>query len=145
MFAVAGLATIVDLVTKFGALALPSSGVSLLPGFDLRLTFNKGVSFGLLAPSTEYGAIALFALALAVTMWVIWLGWRASSEWERASYGLIIGGAVGNLLDRLPDGAVTDFLALYVADWHFPTFNLADVSISFGVCLLLLSMRRRQS
>lgn len=145
LLALAGAVTTCDLATKVWAEALPTGGLSLLPGFDLRLAFNTGVSFGLFAPSTGYGAIVLVAAALAVTLCMVWLGWHASGKWERASYGLIIGGAVGNLLDRLFDGAVTDFLDLYVADWHFPTFNLADVSISCGVGLLLLSAMRRQS
>lgn len=128
-----------DLVTKAWALTLPIEGVSILPFFNLRLGFNTGVSFGLLAAEGVHGYVVLIVLTLAVSIFFLVLAWRTPRALERAAFGAIVGGAFGNLLDRLPDGAVTDFLDLHAGGWHFPTFNLADVTISAGVGLLLLA------
>ncbi|OYX00849.1 MAG: hypothetical protein B7Z15_20035 [Rhizobiales bacterium 32-66-8] len=73
------------------------------------------------------------------------LAWISCRPLQRAGYGAIVGGAFGNLLDRLPDGMVTDFLDLHAGGWHFPTFNLADIAISAGVGLLLLAAFGRRS
>ncbi len=138
---VAGL----DLVTKAWALTLPSGGLQVIPGFDLRLGFNTGVSFGLLAAEGVYGYAILLVFTMVVTLFFLWLGWQTRASLERAGYGAIVGGALGNVLDRFPDGAVTDFLDLRAAGWHFPTFNLADVAITTGVGILLLGALKRHA
>ena len=135
---IAGLAAL-DLATKSWALRLPEAGLSILPFFDLHLSFNTGVSFGLFAAEGVHGYMVLLAVTLTVSVFFLWFAWGAKRVLERAGYGAIVGGAFGNLIDRLPDGAVTDFLDLHAGGWHFPTFNLADVAITAGVLLLLLS------
>lgn len=137
-----GLVVVLDLVTKAWALMLPASGLPILPFFDLRLGFNSGISFGLLAAEGVNGYVVLILLTLGIASVFLRLAWISRSSLERAGYGAIVGGALGNLLDRLPDGAVTDFLDLHAGGWHFPTFNLADVAISTGVGLLLLAAVR---
>lgn len=138
-----GVVVVLDLVTKALALTLPASGLPILPFFDLRFGFNTGISFGLLAAEGVYGYVVLIVLTLGIASFFLRLAWISCRPLERAGYGAIAGGAFGNLLDRLPDGAVTDFLDLHAGGWHFPTFNLADVAISAGVGLLLLAAFRR--
>lgn len=130
----------IDFATKCWALTLPAGGVSLLPFMDLRLSFNTGISFGLLAAEDVHGYVILIVVTLLVSVFFLGLAWRATSGLERAGHGAIVGGALGNLLDRLPDGAVTDFVDLHMGAWHFPTFNVADVAITLGVAMLLLSV-----
>jgi signal peptidase II len=142
---IAGIAAL-DLATKAWALTLPAAGISVLPFFDLRLGFNTGVSFGMFAAEGVHGYVVLLAATLTVSIFFLWLAWGTRLVLERAGYGAIVGGAFGNLIDRLPDGAVTDFLDLHAGGWHFPTFNLADLAISAGVLLLLLgALWRRPS
>lgn len=135
----------IDLATKSWALTLPAEGVSLLPFADLRLSFNTGISFGLFATEEVLGYVVLTVVTLLVSVFFLSLAWRASSGLERAGYGAIVGGAIANLIDRLPDGAITDFIDLHAGGWHFPTFNLADVAITTGAALLLASLVRLAS
>ena len=140
-----GVVVALDLATKAWALTLPASGLPILPFFHLRLGFNTGIGFGLLAAEGVYGYVLLVILTLGIAFFFLRLAWISRRPLERAGYGAIVGGAFGNLLDRLPDRAVTDFLDLHAGGWHFPTFNLADVAISAGVILLLLAAFGRRS
>jgi signal peptidase II len=129
-----------DAATKEAALMfLEGRTVPVLPFLNLTLGFNRGVSFGLFSAEGKAGWWALILMTLAVSVLVGWLWHRAKAPLDRLGYAAVLGGALGNLVDRLPDGAVTDFIDLHAAGWHFPTFNLADVAISGGVVLLLLS------
>ena len=129
-----------DTATKEAALLyLDGQVVPVLPMLNLTLGFNRGVSFGLFSAEGAAGWWALVLLTLAISLLVGWLWHRARAPLDRLGYAAVLGGALGNLVDRLPDGAVTDFIDLHAAGWHFPTFNLADVAISAGVALLLLS------
>lgn len=129
----------IDLATKSWAMTLPAGGVLLLPFVDLRLSFNTGISFGLFAAEDVHGYVVLTVVTLLVSVFFLGLAWRARSGLECVGYGAIVGGALANLLDRLPDGAVTDFVDLHAGGLHFPTFNLADVAITTGAAMLLLS------
>ena len=144
MLAAINVIAAADLVTDAWALALPASGLTILPFLNLRLSFNTGIAFGMLAADGVHGYVVLVALTLAIGMFVLWLAWEASTALERVAYVAIVGGAFGNLLDRLPDGMVTDFLDFHASGWHFPTFNLGDVAISAGV-VLLVAQRIRAS
>lgn len=130
-----------DLATKAWArTALEPYGPALdfLPFVSLRLTFNEGVSFSLFAFEGDLGQIALLAatglLTLAMAVWAY-----RSQGWQRAALSCVVAGALANLIDRASRGSVTDFLALHFGDWHPFVFNLADVWISAGVCILLAS------
>lgn len=136
---IAGI-TILDWLTKTWALALDAGPVSVVPGFfDLTLGFNAGISFGLLAAEGIYGYTVLIALTGTIAAYFATLAWRAGPPSQRYGFGAVVGGALGNLIDRVPDGVVTDFIDLHARAWHFPTFNIADIAISAGVVLLLLS------
>ena len=115
--------------------------VPVLPFFDLVLVWNKGISYGLFAQDTALGQMLLlgFKIAAAVFLWV-WLA-RAENRLMAVSLGLIIGGAIGNAVDRLAHGAVVDFALLHLTTAKFTfnwyVFNLADVAIVAGVVGLL--------
>jgi signal peptidase II len=121
---------------------LPARGiVRLTPFLDLVLTWNTGISYGLFRQEGPLGQATLLALkAVAVVLLWIWLA-RTVSRLAAVSLGLIIGGAIGNGIDRLAYGAVVDFVLLHMetATWRFNwyVFNLADVAIVAGVVGLL--------
>ena len=122
--------------------------VALLPFLDLTLTWNTGISYGWFQQDGPFGQGALLALkAIAVTLLWIWLA-RATTALSAISLGLIIGGAIGNAIDRLAYGAVADFVLLHVttATWsfHWYVFNLADVAIVAGVAGLLYESLRAE-
>jgi signal peptidase II len=111
---------------------------AIAPFFNLVLTYNRGISFGLF--NTPGGMnVLLFPLlaAVIVTMLILWLR-RVESPFLAVAIGLVIGGAVGNVIDRVRLGAVVDFLDFYVGAWHWPAFNAADSAICLGVAAMLL-------
>ena len=115
--------------------------VTLAPFLDLILTWNTGISYGLFRQEGPLGQWALLALkAIAVILLWIWLS-RTSSRLAALSLGLIIGGAIGNAIDRFAYGAVADFVLLHLTTASFSfrwyVFNLADVAIVAGVIGLL--------
>ncbi len=108
--------------------------------FNFVLVYNRGVSFGMFGTGSiaEAGPWLLTAVTSAiVVVLIVWMV-RSSDRWETVALGSIAGGAIGNIVDRVRQGAVTDFLDFYVGNWHWPAFNLADVFISCGVTLLLV-------
>jgi len=137
------VALVVDQATKawaLGALWPPySEGIALLPMLNLRLGFNTGVTFGMFRESAAEAIWLLVAITSAITAFLGWWLWRSRLRAEAVGLGLVIGGALGNVLDRVRQGAVTDFVDAHYGGWHWPTFNLADVSIVCGVSLLLLA------
>lgn len=109
--------------------------------FNLTLTYNSGAAFGFLRHAGGWQRILFSGIAVVVSISiVIWL-YRLSikDKWTACSLSLILGGALGNLWDRVFLGHVVDFLDFYVKHWHFATFNVADISVSVGAGLLLLS------
>jgi signal peptidase II len=137
----AGIVILLDQATKawmMGLLLGPPRALALTGFFTLVPVWNPGVSFGILAGYAGSTAWLLGGVALVVA--AVLVGWL--SRVERAllalSLGLVIGGALGNVIDRGRFGAVFDFLDFHLAGWHWPAFNLADSAISVGVGLLLL-------
>ncbi len=111
--------------------------IEILPVFNIVLVWNCGASFGLLGRDGPWARWLLMALALAIGIGLIlWIA-RTHSVWIAGALGLVLGGAVGNLLDRLHHGAVVDFLDFHLGARHFPAFNVADSAITVGVILLL--------
>ena len=133
---------VLDQVTKAAALSALTSGqsVAILPGFALTLGFNEGASFGMLSGVMAGRPLAMAALAGAVTLVIGILAWRSRHPVETAGLALIVGGSLGNIVDRLRQGAVTDFLDVSWQDWHWPAFNLADAAITLGTVLVLVSV-----
>jgi signal peptidase II len=118
----------------------------VIPGFfDIVHSENRGVAFGLFndgATNWSTGLLSLFALiAVLVIAALLWNGARLD-RLSLAGLSLILGGAAGNLFDRIAWGRVTDFLEFYVGDYHWPTFNVADSAIVIGSGLLLIELLR---
>ncbi len=137
---VALLTAVADQVSKWVILEHvmnPPRLVEVTPFLNLTLGFNRGVSFGFLGDGAA-GPWLLSGLALAIVVALAMWAWRTDSRAEAGALGAVIGGAVGNVVDRVRQGAVTDFLDLHAFGWHWPTFNVADVGITGGVGLLLL-------
>ena len=142
-------AVVGDQLTKTAALSLLSQGtaVPVLPGFNLSLGFNTGASFGMMGGFMAGKPLLMAALTGALTFAFAVMAFRAQNALERAGFALVVGGALGNIIDRLRQGAVTDFLDFYWRDWHWPTFNVADIAITLGTVLILaasLPLRRRK-
>ncbi|MBI0539745.1 signal peptidase II [Roseomonas sp. KE2513] len=119
-----------------------TEGIYILPVLNLRLGFNTGVTFGMFAGGGTSSAWALSALGLAVCGWLMAWMWKSVSRAEILALGLIVGGALGNVLDRIRQGKVTDFIDAHYSGWHWPTFNMADVAIVCGVAILMIGFLR---
>lgn len=145
--AVAAAVLLLDQLTKAWALAelTPGRPLELLPVLNLALGFNRGVVFGLFssgAPSGPWLVMLVTGLiTLALIVWMV----RQPEPLTRAGLALVVGGALSNLLDRIDDGAVTDFLDAHLGGRHWPTFNLADAAIVCAAGLLIWSSLRKPS
>ena len=138
---IAILVVVVDQASKIFVLnALgPFQSVSVSSFFNLVLVLNTGISFGLFASGDTIARWFLIAVALSIS--VLLMRWLANSS-DRlvcAGLGMIIGGAVGNVIDRLVHKAVVDFLDFHFYGWHWPAFNIADSAITIGVVLFVLA------
>jgi signal peptidase II len=137
---VAALALIVDQASKWLILNVvmqPPRVIEVLPVFNLTLGFNTGVSFGLFSDALDDWALAFAGVKLAIVIGLCVWAYLVTSALERVGLALIAGGALGNVVDRALQGAVTDFLDVHWGGAHFPTFNMADVMISLGVMCVL--------
>ncbi|OEJ67560.1 signal peptidase II [Magnetovibrio blakemorei] len=135
------LILIADQVSKWWVLGLFSdAGTSyfeLTPFFNLVLAWNEGISFGMFGDAGVYGPRILIGLTLLIALGLsVWM-MRVETRWSAASLGLIIGGAIGNVIDRFRFGAVTDFLDVHVLGYHWPAFNVADSAIVIGAGALM--------
>ncbi|MGB3315229.1 MAG: signal peptidase II [Albidovulum sp.] len=122
--------------------------ITVLPGwFNLRMAWNQGVNFGLLSNSSDLARWGLIALALAISLWVwLWVRREPHRVIAKVSAGLLIGGALGNVVDRLIYGAVADFLNMSVPGLYNPySFNIADITIFAGAIGLVLFTGREKT
>lgn len=106
-------------------------------GLDLTMVWNRGVTFGLLSGDGAWHHVLLAALATAIAAFL--LRWMAKAETRLVAVALggVIGGAIGNVIDRFRFGAVVDFIDVHVAGWHWYVFNVADAAIVCGVVALV--------
>lgn len=105
--------------------------------FDLVLVYNKGVSFGLFDQHTQTGINLLIAFTMIITIVMLAMLWQATSYWQCLPFGCVIGGACGNIIDRINYGSVIDFLHFHWHQYSFPAFNVADSFITIGAVLIL--------
>jgi len=137
--AVIGLIVAVDQAIKYGVERMMGyqQTIDLLPFFALYRTHNQGIAFSML---WGMGPAALIAISLGVIAFVLWL-WRSSPA-ERVishiGFALVIGGAIGNLIDRALLGYVIDYFLFHTPVWSFAVFNLADAAITVGAGLIIL-------
>ncbi|MBV8030149.1 MAG: lipoprotein signal peptidase [Betaproteobacteria bacterium] len=139
-FAASGAIIALDQLAKTLVLQhfAPGESVPLAAFFNLVLVFNKGAAFSFLAgqPGWQTPLLAVFSAAAALLLaWLIWK--HAARRLFCAGLALILGGALGNLVDRLRFGHVVDFLDFHASGWHFPAFNVADSAITVGAALLI--------
>jgi signal peptidase II len=134
------LVIVLDQLTKFWVYeALVVEGprsIVVAPFFNLVTVWNYGVSFGMFNSGSSAASWIFILLALAISValaaWLV----RTDRHLISASLGLILGGAIGNVIDRVRYGAVFDFLDFHLAGWHWPAFNVADAAICVGVAVL---------
>ncbi|HVH32555.1 MAG TPA: signal peptidase II [Tahibacter sp.] len=142
-----GLLIVLDQWTKHVVLAHLQEGVPIpvIPGFlNWMLAFNTGAAFSFLADAGGWQRWGFSVLAVAISLALTaWLARTPRRDWLTAlPLALVIGGAIGNLIDRLRFGHVVDFVQVYHGDWTFPAFNVADSAISVGAVLLALASLR---
>ena len=138
---VAAVALVLDQLTKWWIRVVvmdPPQIIPVTPFFNLVAARNTGVSFSMFRADSLIGQLILSAVALAIVAGLlIWMR-RLKRAWPVIALGLIVGGAVGNVVDRLRLGFVFDFLDFYWNGYHFAAFNLADSGITVGVAMLLI-------
>ena len=140
--AVAVLAAIADQAAKLAVLHLLAAdgarALVVLPVLNFTLTMNRGMSFGLFNTNAAMNALVFTLIAaVIVAALLVWLK-RAQGWLLQIAIGLVVGGAIGNVIDRLARGAVVDFLDFHVGQWHWFVFNVADAAISVGVGLMVI-------
>jgi signal peptidase II len=131
---------VADFATKAWVLAAfhLHESVAVTSFFNLVLVMNPGASFSFLADAGGWQRWFFIVLALAISVWLVWeIRRHAQERLLPFAFALVLGGALGNVIDRIRFGAVVDFLDFHVAGWHWPAFNVADSAITVGVILLL--------
>jgi signal peptidase II len=145
-YSLAALVFLLDQLTKWWIIHVvkleAKVSIPILPFLSLTWVENRGVSMGLFTADSEIGRWALVALtAVIATIVAIWIR-RERHGPESVALGLVLGGALGNIVDRIRFGHVVDFVHLHAGPWSFYVFNVADAAISLGVAILLLRALR---
>ncbi|MFN3884787.1 MAG: signal peptidase II [Rhodocyclaceae bacterium] len=144
-FILAGVVVVADHVSKAWMLATfhLHESVAVTSFFNLVLVMNPGASFSFLADAGGWQKWFFIALALAISTWLaVMIRRHARERLMPTALALILGGALGNVIDRVRFGAVVDFLDFHLGGWHWPAFNVADSAITIGVILLLWQQLR---
>lgn len=140
-FILAGAVLCLDQASKWVILnqvMVPPHTVSVTSFLNIILAWNRGISFGLLSSDNPYSVWILATVAFGFSaILMLWI-WKAETRVTTVAFGFILGGAIGNLSDRLRFGAVTDFLDFHLYGYHWYTFNIADAAIVGGVALILV-------
>ena len=139
-FSTVALIVLLDQLSKYWVvhhLMSTPQVIEVTPFFNIVMVWNRGASFGLFSSGSEWSPIILGGLAIVVSLFLtIWLI-KSKSRYLSLALGLVIGGALGNVIDRVIYRAVADFLDFHVAGYHWPSFNVADIAITLGVVMLL--------
>ena len=135
---------VLDLATKAWVIAVFREGQELpVTGFlSLVLAFNTGAAFSFLAGASGWQRWFFAGVAIVASVFLVWMLRRGGSRALSTGVALILGGALGNLWDRLTQGRVTDFVLLHYQGWSWPAFNVADSAITVGAALLILDSFR---
>nr|VFJ87981.1 MAG: signal peptidase II Aspartic peptidase. MEROPS family A08 [Candidatus Kentron sp. H]VFJ89958.1 MAG: signal peptidase II Aspartic peptidase. MEROPS family A08 [Candidatus Kentron sp. H] len=143
----AALIVILDRGSKYLAEAMltPHVPVSILPFFNFTLTYNPGAAFSFLGDAGGWQRWLFVGLSIVISIVLVsWLrGTPRGQVLLPSALTLVLGGALGNLWDRLALGAVVDFIDLHYQGWHWPTFNVADSAITVGALLLFITLTRQ--
>ncbi|KAF0113304.1 MAG: lspA, partial [Rhodospirillaceae bacterium] len=138
--AVAALVLVLDQASKGWILVhvmVPPRVIEITPFFNVVLVWNRGVSFGLFNNDSPYNSYVLVAVSGIVVVFLAFWGWRAPVAHIRLALGAIMGGAIGNAIDRMRHDGVVDFLDFHWSGWHWPAFNGADSAIVIGAAVLV--------
>ncbi|MDR2458855.1 MAG: signal peptidase II [Holosporales bacterium] len=129
-----------DQATKWSVLAFVERGtvIRVCKYANIVLTYNLGTSFGLLAPGTEVQKCMIIMLSIILVIFLVYVFCKLASIIEKVFCSLLIGGAIGNIIDRFVHGGVVDFIDIHYEDWHWPAFNIADSFITTSVVLLVI-------
>ena len=144
--ALAALLVVLDQLTKYLAVQgiAPGSSIPLLPFLSLVLTYNTGAAFSFLAGASGWQRWFFALIAVAASALIIWMLHRHRKEtFLCVGLTLILGGAIGNLIDRVLTGAVVDFVLLYWRQYQWPAFNVADSCITVGAAMLIWDSLRQ--
>lgn len=136
----AGIVVVIDQATKHAAVAALAGQppVEVTSFFNLLLVYNRGAAFSFLAGAGGWQRELFTVIALAASAWIIWLLYRYPRQRLFClALALVLGGALGNVIDRIMIGAVVDFLDFHAWGWHWPAFNVADSAITCGAVLLV--------
>ncbi len=148
LFAWLGLAGLVVLLDQFSKAWLTGSftygeGVVITPFFNIVHVLNHGAAFSFLAGAGGWQRWFFVVLAVAISVWlIIMIRQQQHERLAPTAFAFILGGAIGNVIDRVTIGAVVDFLDFHAAGYHFPAFNLADSAITLGVILMFVQQYR---
>ena len=135
------LVIVIDQASKAWVVAsIPlNDGFAVTRFFNMVFVFNRGAAFSFLSGADGWQRWFFLALAIGISAWIaLMIRAHATERLQPAALALVLGGALGNALDRILHGAVVDFLDFHYAGWHFWAFNVADSAISLGVALLML-------
>ena len=137
---------LLDWLSKYMALVHldAHTPVVILPIFNFYLTFNPGISFSMLRADSPYGVWLLIGIACVICAFVLYAFRKEKDKWIRFALMLVLGGALGNVWDRLRYGVVVDFLDFHWGTYHWPAFNVADSAICIGVAIMLWQTLRRK-
>lgn len=136
----AGVVIAIDQASKYAAVAALAGQppVEVTSFFNLVLVYNRGAAFSFLAGAGGWQRELFTVIALAASVWIVWLLYRYPRQRLFClALALVLGGALGNVIDRIMIGAVVDFLDFHAWGWHWPAFNAADSAITCGALLLL--------
>lgn len=140
-----GLVIVLDQITKLAVLdrLMLGEAVPYTDFFQLVLVYNPGAAFSFLADQPGWQKWFFAALALVISAWLIGLIRKHANEaLQPLAFSMIVGGALGNVIDRFAYGAVVDFLYFHIGEHGWPAFNLADSAITLGVILMIISQIR---
>ena len=133
---------VADYFSKLWALETLGNGVvmRLTPWMDFKLAFNKGAAFSLFAEGSGWQRWFFMCIATVIGLWLCYaIVFERTNALTRLAYASILGGAIGNLYDRILHGKVVDFISWHIGNAYWPTFNVADVGICVGVGLLVIA------
>jgi signal peptidase II len=139
---IAIVVVVLDQLTKYVAAdyLVRHGELALAPFLNLALVHNTGAAFGMLSQASGWQNVFFIAVALIACAAILWIVWRLERKDLLLTAGLmlILGGAAGNLIDRLVHGYVIDFIDVYYRLWHWPAFNIADSAITIGAVILAI-------
>ena len=140
------LCAVLDQLTKLFAERYLNHPLKVFPFLDLVVVYNTGFAFGVWQSSDNpLKVVFYYLIPLLVLSAVAALFFKTENKTLKFAFGLILGGGIGNLIDRLYLGYVRDFIDFHIGEWHYPAFNVADICVSLGILILLWEFLKRET